>query len=99
MARIFRHSMEVSHSERAQAEMVDGMGFVSCDSYAMAAAIDNTFVTKSDHMAVSVELTGTHTRGMMILDTLGMLKKTHKAFVMRKVNMVRFEQMMMDALK
>ncbi|XP_021434468.2 inosine-uridine preferring nucleoside hydrolase isoform X1 [Oncorhynchus mykiss] len=99
MARIFRHSMEESNSERFQAEMVYGMGFVSCDSYAMAAAIDNTFVTESDHMAVSVELTGTHTRGMMILDTLGMLKKTHKAFVMKKVNMVRFEQMMMDALK
>ncbi|CAB1346458.1 unnamed protein product [Coregonus sp. 'balchen'] len=99
MARIFRHSMKESHSERSQTEMVDGMGFVSCDSYAMAAAIDDTFVTESNQMAVSVELTGTHTRGMMILDTLGMLKITHKAFVMRKVNMVRFEQMMMDALK
>ena len=60
--------------------MVDSMGLVSCDSYAMAAAIDDAFVTESDHM--------------VLLNTLGMLKKTHKAFVMRKVNMERFEQLM-----
>ncbi|XP_034153541.1 inosine-uridine preferring nucleoside hydrolase [Esox lucius] len=99
MARIFRHSMEASNSERSLAEMVDGTGFVSCDSYAMAAAIDNNFVTLSDHVAVTVELTGTFTRGMMVLDTLDMLKKPHKAFVMKKVNMERFKQLIMDALK
>ncbi|KAJ8013286.1 hypothetical protein DPEC_G00051680 [Dallia pectoralis] len=99
MERIFSHSIEFSNSERSRAEMVDGMGFVSCDSYAMAAAIDDEFVTRSDKVAVSVELTGTHTRGMMVLDTLGILKKTHKAFVVRKVNMERFEQLMMDGLR
>ncbi|KAM3862032.1 inosine-uridine preferring nucleoside hydrolase [Diretmus argenteus] len=99
MKKIFRYSMEVSLSERFQKEAVAGTGFISCDSYAMAAAVDDAFITESDHYPVSVELTGTHTRGMMILDTLDLLKKTHKAFIMKKVDMEKFKQMMMDALK
>lgn len=99
MARIFRHSIEVSQSERFQKEFVDGTGLVSCDSYAMAAAVDDSFIIESDHYPVSVELTGTHTRGMMIVDTVGFLKNTHKAFIMKKVDMEKFKQMMMAALK
>lgn len=99
MANIFRYSMEASRSERFEKEFVAGSGFVSCDSYAMAAAINDAFVLESDNYAVSVELTGTHTRGMMIVDTIDALKKTHKAFIIKKVNMAVFEQMMMDSLK
>ncbi|XP_069010237.1 inosine-uridine preferring nucleoside hydrolase isoform X2 [Embiotoca jacksoni] len=99
MARIFRHSFEVSRSERFEKEFVAGTGFVSCDSYAMAAAVDDSFVVESDCYPVSVELTGTHTRGMMIVDTAGFLKKRHKAFILKKVDMEKFEQMMTDALK
>ncbi|XP_061547869.1 inosine-uridine preferring nucleoside hydrolase isoform X2 [Phycodurus eques] len=91
MARIFRHSIEV--------EFAGDSGFVSCDSYAMAAAVDDTLVTESDRYPVSVELTGTHTRGMMVVDTLGCLKKTHTAFIMKKVDMDKFKEMMMAALK
>ncbi|XP_035030051.2 inosine-uridine preferring nucleoside hydrolase isoform X1 [Hippoglossus stenolepis] len=99
MARIFRHSIEVSKSERFKKEFVAGTGFVSCDSYAMAAAVDDSFITESDRHAVSVELTGTHTRGMMVVDTLGLLKSTNKAFIIKKVDMKKFEKMMMAALK
>ncbi|XP_071395332.1 inosine-uridine preferring nucleoside hydrolase isoform X1 [Centroberyx affinis] len=99
MAQIFRHSINVSLSERFQKEFVDGTGFISCDSYAMAAAVDDSFITESDRYPVSVELTGTHTRGMMVVDTVNMLKKTHKAVIMKKVDMEKFKQMMMDALK
>ncbi|XP_033984836.1 inosine-uridine preferring nucleoside hydrolase isoform X1 [Trematomus bernacchii] len=99
MARIFRHSIEASQSERLQKEFVAGTGFVSCDSYAMAAAVDDSFITESDHYPVSVELTGTHTRGMMIMDTVGFLKKERKAFIMKKVDMEKFKQMMIAALK
>ncbi|KAM6987049.1 inosine-uridine preferring nucleoside hydrolase [Aplochiton taeniatus] len=99
MSRIFRHSIEASMSERIQKEFVDGPGFVSCDSYAMAAAIDDAFIMESDHLPVSVELTGTHTRGMMIVDHLGILKKTHKAFIMKKVDLDKFKQMLVNALK
>ncbi|KAM7407189.1 hypothetical protein PAMA_003087 [Pampus argenteus] len=99
MSRIFRHSIEASQSERLQKEFVAGTGFVSCDSYAMAAAVDDSFIIESDHYPVSVELAGTHTRGMMVVDTVDFLKKTHKAFIMKKVDMEKFKQMMMAALK
>ncbi|XP_056145502.1 inosine-uridine preferring nucleoside hydrolase isoform X2 [Lampris incognitus] len=95
MSKISKQSID---RDRYQ-EFVAGSGFISCDSYAMAAAVDDSFITESDHYPVSVELMGTHTRGMMILDTLGLLKKSHKAVIMRKVDMKKFEQMMMDALK
>lgn len=98
MERIFRYSMGVSVSERLQKEFVAGTGLVSCDSYAMAAAIDDTIVLESDLYPVSVELTGTHTRGMMVLDTTDMLKKSHKVRVMKKMDLDRFMEMMMDAL-
>ncbi|XP_049450511.1 inosine-uridine preferring nucleoside hydrolase isoform X1 [Epinephelus fuscoguttatus] len=99
MARIFRHSIEASQSERFENEFVAGMGFISCDSYAVAAAVDDSFITESDQYPVSVELTGTHTRGMMVVDTVGFLKKAHKAFIMKKVDLKKFEEMMMAALQ
>ncbi|KAL7385630.1 hypothetical protein ABVT39_025454 [Epinephelus coioides] len=99
MARIFRHSIEASQSERFEKEFVAGTGFISCDSYAVAAAVDDSFITESDQYPVSVELTGTHTRGMMIVDTVGFLKKAHKVFIMKKVDMKKFERMMMAALQ
>ena len=97
MARVFQHSIEAS--ERCKKVFVLGTGFISCDSYAMAAAVDDSFIIESDHYPVSVELTGTHTRGMMIVDTQELLKKTHKAHIMKKVDLERFKKMMMDALK
>uniref|UniRef100_H3C5P0 Si:dkey-4e7.3 n=1 Tax=Tetraodon nigroviridis TaxID=99883 RepID=H3C5P0_TETNG len=99
MAKIFQHSMDASKSSRFQKEFVGGSGFISCDSYAMAAAVDDSFVLESTCYPVSVELTGTHTRGMMVLDTVGFLKTASKVFIINKVDMQKFEQMMMAALK
>ena len=99
MERIFRHSMEASKSEHFEKEFVSGTGFVSCDSYAVAAAVDDSFIIERDFYPVSVELMGMHTRGMMIVDTVDRLRKTHKACIIRKVDMKKFEQMMMAALK
>lgn len=99
MARISRHSIEASLSKRVQKELVGGSGFVSCDSYAMAAAVDETFIIESDCYPVSVELTGMHTRGMMVVDTRGILNKTHKALIMKKVDLEKFKEMMTAALK
>ncbi|KPP56833.1 hypothetical protein Z043_125509 [Scleropages formosus] len=99
MARIFQHSMKQANSERCQKEMVGDDGFASCDSYAMAAAIDDSFVIEYDTVAVSVELTGKYTHGMMILDFLGLLEKKHKAFILKTVDMERFKTLMMNALK
>ena len=99
MKRIFAYSMKASVSERLQKEFVAGTGLVSCDSYAMAAAIDDNIILESDCYPVTVELTGTYTRGMMVMDTVDMLKKTHKATVMKKIDLDRFMEMMMNSLK
>lgn len=50
-------------------------------------------------VAVSVELKGTYTRGMMVLDYLDLLNKKHKAFIMKKIDVEKFKKMLMDALQ
>lgn len=50
-------------------------------------------------VAVTVELEGTYTRGMMAVDYMGLLKKKHKAVIMKKVDLERFKQMLMNSLK
>ncbi|XP_056287450.1 inosine-uridine preferring nucleoside hydrolase-like [Pseudoliparis swirei] len=99
MQKITSLSMKKAQSADYQKEITEGKGFNSCDTYAMAAAIDDTFITESDEVAVSVELGGTYTRGMMVLDYMGLLKKKHKAFVMKKVDLEKFKQMFMNSLK
>ncbi|XP_071758240.1 inosine-uridine preferring nucleoside hydrolase-like [Centroberyx gerrardi] len=99
MERIFSHTMKMVQTARYQKELVSGAGFTSCDTYAMAAAIDDTFVTESEQVAVTVELEGTYTRGMMVLDHLELLKKQHKAIIMKTVDLEKFKKMLMDSLK
>ncbi|KAM9487122.1 inosine-uridine preferring nucleoside hydrolase isoform 1-T2 [Clarias gariepinus] len=99
MKKIFQHSMDVCYNPRIEKELVSGLGFISCDSYAMAAAIDDTFIIESEHKAVTVELTGKYTRGMMVVDHLEILNKTHKIYIMRKVDLGKFEKLMTNALK
>ncbi|KAM9835893.1 inosine-uridine preferring nucleoside hydrolase-like [Aulostomus maculatus] len=99
MDQISSHTRQMVQTERYQKELVAGAGFNTCDTYAMAAAINDTLLTESEQVAVTVELEGTHTRGMMVLDHLGMLKKRHKACIMKKVDLTKFKQMLMNALK
>ena len=100
MKRISRHSTKACREGVFEKEIVGGgEGFVSCDSYAMAAAIDDSFVTASRQVGVTVELAGTYTRGMMVLDFLELLEKKHKAFILEKVDMEKFKALMMAALK
>ncbi|XP_077071404.1 inosine-uridine preferring nucleoside hydrolase isoform X2 [Siphateles boraxobius] len=99
MKQIFKHSMESSQSERVEKELVAGQGFISCDSYAMAAAIDDKYVVETEHKAVTVELAGNYCRGMMVVDHLDLLKKTHKVFILKKVDLEKFKVLLMNALK
>ncbi|MBN3286132.1 URH1 nucleosidase, partial [Polyodon spathula] len=99
MKNIFAYSMEMTKSDRIKNETVGADGFLSCDSYAMAAAIDEKVVAEYIECAVSVELSGKLTRGMMVLDTLDLLKKKHKAFVMKTCNLEKFQCLLMAALK
>ncbi|XP_043104300.1 inosine-uridine preferring nucleoside hydrolase-like [Puntigrus tetrazona] len=99
MKLIFKHSMESTYSERIEKELVDGQGFISCDSYAMAAAVDEAYIIETDLKPVTVELAGNYCRGMMVVDHLDILKKTHKAHILKKVDLERFKELMMNALK
>nr|XP_046238335.1 inosine-uridine preferring nucleoside hydrolase-like [Scatophagus argus] len=99
MKNITSLSIKKAQSAEYQKEIIAGKGFNSCDTYAMAAAIDDTFITESDEVAVTVELEGTYTRGMMVLDYMELLKKKHKAFLMKKVDLEKFKQMFMNSLK
>ena len=76
-----------------------GPGFVSFDSYAMAAFIDSSVVTQSIECAVRVELQGTMCRGMMALDQTNQLKKSHRIFVMNKCDLDKFSRLLMDSVK
>ncbi|XP_051249840.1 inosine-uridine preferring nucleoside hydrolase-like [Dicentrarchus labrax] len=73
--------------------------FNSCDSYAMVAAIDDSFIKESEELAVTVEVDGTYTRGMLVLDYMHLLKKKNKAFIIKKVDLEKFKQMLINSLK
>ncbi|CAL9695945.1 unnamed protein product [Knipowitschia caucasica] len=76
-----------------------GPGFVSYDSYAVAAFIDPGLITASQHCPVRVELQGTIGRGMMALDPTDVLKKAHKVFVFEKCDVEKFGQLMMSSFR
>ncbi|XP_054479557.1 nucleoside hydrolase-like [Anoplopoma fimbria] len=99
MEKIYAHTRKMVQTERYQKELVSGPGFNTCDTYATAAAIEDTLVTESEEVAVTVELDGTHTRGMMVLDYMGLLKKKHKVFIMKRVDLEKFKQLLINALK
>ncbi|KAM8872135.1 inosine-uridine preferring nucleoside hydrolase-like [Synchiropus picturatus] len=99
MERISRHTRKMVQTERYQKELVSGPGFNTCDVYAVAVAIDNSLLTESEQVAVSVEREGTYARGMMALDYLDQLHKGHKATIMKKVDLEKYKQMLMKALE
>ncbi|XP_073470742.1 inosine-uridine preferring nucleoside hydrolase-like isoform X2 [Aquarana catesbeiana] len=74
-------------------------GFVSYDSYAMAAAIDESIVTEYLECAVSVELHGRYARGMLVLDTEDKWKKQKKVVLMKKCNLEKFKERLWAALQ
>ncbi|XP_067889402.1 nucleoside hydrolase-like [Heterodontus francisci] len=99
MKKITAHSEKFAKDRQGNRELYFGPGFVSCDSFAMAAAIDESIVTEYIRCGVSVELQGSVTRGMMIVDTVNLLQKQNKAFIMTKCDIEKFKQLMMSALK
>ncbi|XP_078078998.1 nucleoside hydrolase-like [Mustelus asterias] len=99
MKKITAHSEKFAKAKQSNREMYFGPGFVSCDSLAMAAAIDESVITEYIRHGVSVELQGSVTRGMMIVDTLNLLQKENQAFIMKKCDVGKIKQLMMSALK
>ncbi|CAG06664.1 unnamed protein product [Tetraodon nigroviridis] len=99
MKKITSYSMSRARSEDYQKEITEGQGFNACDTYALAAAINETLVTEMEQVGVSVELEGKYTRGMMVLDYMELLNKKHKAFVMKTVDLEKFKEMLMRSLQ
>nr|XP_033804527.1 LOW QUALITY PROTEIN: inosine-uridine preferring nucleoside hydrolase-like [Geotrypetes seraphini] len=73
--------------------------FVSYDSYAMAAAIDESVITENLRCGVTVELSGQLTRGMLVLDMNDDKKKKNKVFLMKSCDLEKFKKMLMLALQ
>lgn len=94
---IYGHTRKILQNERYQKEQIVP-GFNTCDCYTMAAAIDDTVVTETEEVAVTVELEGTYTRGMMVVDSLELLKKKHKATILKKFDLDKFMQMLMKSV-
>lgn len=100
MKKIFAHTIKYIDSLRKKSvNHLEASGFVSCDSYAMAAAIDENFITESIKAPLSVELNGSLTRGMMVVDMTGHLEKENKAFVISKCDLEKFKALLIAALE
>ncbi|XP_040209545.1 pyrimidine-specific ribonucleoside hydrolase RihA-like [Rana temporaria] len=97
--KIYALSLQYSRGAKEEKAIVDGPGFVSCDSYAMAAAIDPSTVTKFIECGVTVELSGKFTRGMMVLDFIDELKKKNKAIIMNGCDLEKFGKLMESSVK
>lgn len=98
MKTITRHSGKYKTVMQNEAGSHLESAFNSCDSYAMATAIDTSVVTEYIRCGVSVELQGLLTRGMMVLDSQNLLGKKNHAFVMKKCDIEKFKRLMMAAL-
>lgn len=92
-------SRKRARSDDYQKESTAGHGFNSCDCYAMAAALDPSLMLEKEEVAVSVELEGAHTRGMMVVDYMELLKKKHKAVLMKTFDLEKFKVMLMKSLQ
>ncbi|XP_061745887.1 inosine-uridine preferring nucleoside hydrolase-like [Nerophis ophidion] len=99
MESISAHTRKIAQTDRFQKELVAGPGFNTCDTYAVAAAICDNLVTESEEVAVTVELEGQHTRGMMVLDYIDVLHKKHKVTILKKIDIEVFKQLLINALK
>ncbi|XP_010869584.1 inosine-uridine preferring nucleoside hydrolase [Esox lucius] len=75
-----------------------GSGFVSYDSYAMAACIDCSVVTERIECPVRVELQGTLCRGMMALDVNNILKKNHRVSVMKTCDQTKLRKLLLASV-
>ncbi|XP_059819862.1 inosine-uridine preferring nucleoside hydrolase-like isoform X1 [Hypanus sabinus] len=94
-----------AHCEKfAKAKQEEGLlyispGFITCDCFAMATAIDESVVTEHTEVGVSVELQGSLTRGMMVLDKQNIMRKQNRAFIATKCDMEKIKQLIMSATK
>ncbi|XP_034386667.1 inosine-uridine preferring nucleoside hydrolase [Cyclopterus lumpus] len=95
-SRCWAFSQEASRNKR---DVHFGPGFVSYDAYAMAACIDGSVVTESIECPVRVELQGSMSRGMVVLDRTDELKKSHNVFVLTKCDAEKFRRLLVESVR
>ncbi|XP_014874169.1 inosine-uridine preferring nucleoside hydrolase [Poecilia latipinna] len=95
-SKCWAYSKEAMKNKR---DVYFGPGFVSYDSYAMAACVDGSTVLESIECPVRVELQGSMSRGMLVLDRTKSLKKSHAVRVMSKCDVKKLGRLLMESLK
>ncbi|XP_057696832.1 inosine-uridine preferring nucleoside hydrolase [Corythoichthys intestinalis] len=94
-SRCWAYSREALRKKR---DVYFGPGFVSFDSYAVAACVDPSVVAESVCCPVRVELWGAMCRGMMVLDRVGILNKKHTITVFTKCHKDKLEKLLIQSL-
>ncbi len=69
------------------------------DQLTAALAIDPSGVVKSQTVHATVELAGNRTRGMLVVDWLGLLKQSANVKLIQEVNMERFEELLYSGIQ
>ncbi len=85
--------------EKFCAEETHLNGFDLPDPIAMAYAIDTSVATEAHHWYLSVETGSALTRGMVVMDTLGVMHQEPNAIVVTRASHEKFMSMLMDALR
>ena len=73
--------------------------FYACDPVAMAIAIDNSVIIETDRKYCDVELKGELTRGQMVVDWNGFLKKEPNVDIVTKVDLSTVKTFFEEMLK
>ena len=69
-------------------------GYRTCDGYAMATVIDPSIVTEEEKSYATVELSGQLTRGQMVVDWSGVLKRDKNVSLLMGLDMVKMQQLL-----
>ncbi|ESO98993.1 hypothetical protein LOTGIDRAFT_158961 [Lottia gigantea] len=73
--------------------------YIMCDELCMACAIDNTIKTKSGDYYCTVELHGTHSRGSLVVDRIGVMGKKENVNIVLDIDADKYEQLLKNALQ
>ena len=65
----------------------------------MAYAIDTSVATEAHHWYLEAETSSALTRGMVVMDTLGVMHKEPNAIVVTRASHEKFMSMLVDALR
>jgi len=85
--------------EKFCAEETHLNGFDLPDPIAMAYAIDTSIATEAHHWYLAAETSSALTRGMVVMDTLGVMHQEPNAIVVTRASHEKFMSMLMDALR